>query len=334
VLGFSTEDLIVDEPMLVTITHGGYTKRSSPSLYRAQRRGGKGKKAMGTKEEDFVSRLFVGSTHEYMLFFTNLGRVHWLKMYEIPETGRAARGKALVNLLGLGEGERVSEVLTVRDFADGGYVLLATRRGMIKKTTLEAFANPRRGGIIAINLNAGDELIGAARTSGADQILLATQGGKSIRFSETQVRAMGRAAAGVKGLELRGGDEAVGMEIVRPGKSILTATRNGYGKRSRLEDYREQNRGGQGIITIKTSERNGPVVGILQVDDDDEIMLVTSAGKVIRMAAGGIPVLGRNTQGVRLMEPGDAERIASIARLAEDEEEGAPDPAPPPAAAG
>jgi DNA gyrase subunit A len=326
----TTEDLILDEEMIVTITHAGYAKRSSPSLYRAQRRGGKGKTAMGTKEEDFVSRLFTGSTHEYMLFFTNRGRVHWLKVYELPELGRAARGKALVNLLGLGEGERVSEVLPVRDFTEGGFVVLATRRGMLKKTALEAYSNPRRGGIIAINLNDEDELIGAARTSGNDEVLLATQGGKSIRFHESQVRPMGRAAAGVKGVATRRGDEAVGMEILKPGRSILTVTHNGYGKRSPLDAYREQNRGGQGIITIKTTDRNGPVVGILQVADDDEIMLVTSGGKVIRMTAGGIPVMGRNTQGVRLMEPGTDERTVSVARLAErdEDEESAPAPSP------
>jgi DNA gyrase subunit A len=329
---FSTEDLIADEEMVVTITHGGYAKRSSPTLYRAQRRGGKGRKAMGTKEEDFVSRLFIGSTHEYMLFFTNRGRVHWLKVYELPELGRAARGKALVNLLGLVAGERVSEVLPVRDFGEGGYVVLATRRGTVKKTALEAYANPRRGGIIAINLSAEDELIGAARTTGNDQMLLATQRGKSIRFSEAQVRSMGRTAAGVKGIETRTGDEAVGMEILLPGKSILTVTRNGFGKRSPLDDYRDQNRGGQGIITIKTTERNGPVVGILQVEDEDEIMLVTSEGKVIRMQARGIPVMGRNTQGVRLMDPGDDERIVSVARLAERDDDEPAEPAPSPSA--
>jgi DNA gyrase subunit A len=330
----TTEDLIVDEEMIVTITHGGYAKRSSPTLYRAQRRGGKGRTAMGTKEEDFVSRLFVGSTHEYMLFFTNRGRVHWLKVYELPELGRAARGKALVNLLGLGEDERVSEVLPVRDFTEGGFVVLATRRGVLKKTALEAYSNPRRGGIIAINLNQEDELIGAARTSGSDEILLATQGGKSIRFHESQVRPMGRTAAGVKGVAARAGDEAVGMEILRPGRSILTVTRNGYGKRSPLDAYREQNRGGQGIITVKTTARNGPVVGILQVADDDEIMLVTSAGKVIRMSAVGIPVMGRNTQGVRLMEPGSDERTVSVARLAERDEDVESAPAPAPSAGG
>jgi DNA gyrase subunit A len=330
----TTEDLIVDEDMIVTITHGGYAKRSSPGLYRAQRRGGKGKTAMGTKEEDFVSRLFVGSTHEYMLFFTNRGRVHWLKVYELPELGRAARGKALVNLLGLGAEERVSEVLPVRDFTEGGFVVLATRLGTVKKTALEAYSNPRRGGIIAINLTEGDELIGAARTSGNAEILLATQGGKSIRFHESQVRPMGRAAAGVRGIATRAGDEAVGMEVLRAGRSILTATRNGFGKRSPLEDYREQNRGGQGIITIKTTERNGPVVGILQVAADDQVMLVTSAGKVIRMTARGIPVMGRNTQGVRLMEPGSEERIVSIARLAERDEDVETAPAPAPSAGG
>lgn len=315
---FSNEDLIVDEEMIVTISHQGYAKRSSPSLYRAQRRGGKGKMGMGTKGDDFVSRLFIGSTHEYMLCFTNRGRGHWLKVYELPELGRAARGRPLVNLLGLDTDERVSEVQLVRSFQEGGFVVLATRLGTVKKTDLSAYANPRRGGILAIRLSEGDELIGAARTHGEAQILLATQGGKSVRFHESQVRSMGRSAAGVRGIGTRSQDFAVGMEVLRPGETILTVTENGFGKRSPLDDYREQNRGGQGIITIKTTERNGPVIGILQVSDDDEIILVTNGGKLIRMTVGGIPIMGRNTQGVRLMETADGEQIVSVARLAEE----------------
>jgi DNA gyrase subunit A len=318
---FTTEDLIAEEDMVVTISHAGYAKRSAVTQYRAQRRGGKGKTGMGTRDEDFVSTLFVASTHASMLFFTNRGRVHWLKVYELPELGRAARGKALVNLLGLVPGEQISQILPVRGFDEGGYVILATRNGLIKKTDLAAYSNPRRGGIIAINLAEGDELIGAARTNGQGEVLVATHGGKSIRFHESQVRSMGRTAAGVRAITSRAGDYAIGMEILQPGMTILTVTERGFGKRSPLEDYRDQNRGGQGIITIKTTARNGSVVGILQVNDDDEVMLVSDGGKILRLKVKGIPTMGRNTQGVRVMETSGDERVVSIARVAEREEE-------------
>jgi DNA gyrase subunit A len=323
---FTQEDLIPDEDMVVTISHQGYAKRSPTTLYRAQRRGGKGKTGMGTKEEDFVSTLFVASTHSYVLCFTNLGRVHWLKVYEIPEVGRTRRGKPLVNLLGLGPEERLSAILPVRSFEEEGFVVLATRRGQIKKTGLQAFSNPRRGGIIAIHLQEGDEVIGAARTNGSAEILVATRGGKSIRFNESQVRGMGRAAAGVRAIVTRGDDLAVGMEVLRPGATILTVTERGFGKRSPLDDYREQNRGGQGIITLKVTGKNGPVVGIHQVNQEDELMLITTGGKLLRLHVGTIPTMGRNTQGVRLMEPGDGERIVSLAHMAEAEDE--PDATP------
>jgi DNA gyrase subunit A len=314
-----TEDLIVEEDMVVTITHQGYVKRHGPGLYRAQRRGGKGKTGIGTKEEDFVSTLFVASTHAWLLCFTNRGRVHWIKVFEVPELGRGARGRALANLLSLADGERVSEVLPVRSYDEGGYVALCTRRGTIKKTELSAYSSPRRGGIIAIHLNEGDELIGAARTTGENDLLVATQGGKSIRFHESQVRPMGRSAAGVRAITTREDDAAVGMEVVQAGRIILTVTEKGFGKRTRLEEYREQNRGGQGIITIKTTPRNGNVVGTLQVSDEDEVMLITSGGKVLRMRASQIPIIGRNTQGVRLMDAGEEDRVVSVARLAEAE---------------
>ncbi|TDI96094.1 MAG: DNA gyrase subunit A [Deltaproteobacteria bacterium] len=318
---FTTEDLIPEEDMVVTITHRGYAKRNIPSLYRAQRRGGKGKTGIGTSEEDFVTRLFVASTHSWILFFTNRGRVHWLKVFELPQLGRGARGKALVNLLSLVPDERVSAVLPVRSYEEGGYVVLSTKRGLIKKTALDAYSNPRRGGIIAINVREGDELIGATRSNGQGDILVVTHRGKSIRFNESQVRPMGRGAAGVRGISTPGDDFAVGMELLQPGHTILTVTENGFGKRSPLEEYREQHRGGQGIITIKTTARNGPVVGILQVSHEDEIMLITSAGKILRMHVKGIPTMGRNTQGVRLMEPGEDEKVVSIARLADRDEE-------------
>jgi DNA gyrase subunit A len=333
---FTTEDLIAEEDMVVTITHRGYAKRLLPRNYRAQKRGGKGKVATATTDDDFVNKVFVASTHAYLLCFTNKGRVHWLKVFELPELSRAAKGKALVNLLQLAEGERIEAILPVRDFGEGGFVVLATRHGTIKKTELEQFSNPRRGGIIAINIADEDELIAAARTNAGDQILLATQDGKSIRFNEDQVRAMGRAATGVRGISTREGDATVGMEVLKPGKTILTVSENGFGKRTPLDDYREQNRGGQGIITIKTTERNGQVVGILQVSDADEIMLITSGGKMIRTRVAEIPTMSRNTQGVRLMEPSEGERVVSVAKLEEESDEGGDpgDGAAPPAAAG
>ncbi len=317
--GLSTEDLIVEEDMVVTVSHQGYVKRNPITQYRAQHRGGKGLKGMETKQEDFVERLFVASTHATILFFTNRGRVHWKKVYELPQMGRAARGKALVNLLTLQEGERVQTTLPVRSFDEAAedFVLLATRRGVIKKTAVTAYSNPRRGGIIAINLDDDDELIAARRTTGQQEVLLATRTGKAIRFPEDQVRPMGRTATGVRGVALATGDEVVGMEILSPGATVLTVTERGYGKRTPLEEYRVQRRGGQGIITIRTSERNGQVVGICQVVDDDEVMLITDGGKVLRCKVRGISTMGRATQGVRVMDLGEGEKLVGMARLAE-----------------
>jgi DNA gyrase subunit A len=317
--GLTTEDLIVEEDMVVTVSHLGYAKRNAITQYRSQRRGGKGLRGMDTRDEDFVEKLFVASTHATILFLTNLGRVHWKKVYEMPQLGRAARGKALVNLLQLGEGERVQQALPVRQFDDGleEFVLIATRGGVIKKTPLMAYANPRRGGIIAVNLEEGDEVIGAARTNGSQEIILATKRGKSIRFPESQARPMGRTATGVWGIRLQDGDQVVGMEVLSPGATILTVTENGYGKRTPLDDYRVQNRGGQGIITIRTSTRNGNVVGVVQVVDDDQVMLITNGGQVLRCRVSGISTMGRATQGVRLMDLSGDEKIVSVAKLAE-----------------
>ncbi len=316
--GLSTEDLIVEEDMVVTVSHLGYIKRNPVTQYRAQRRGGKGVKGMEAREEDFVERLFVASTHAYILFFTTRGRVHWLKVHELPQLGRAARGKSLANVLQLADGERVQATLPVRSFDEVGddYVVLCTRNGVVKKTRLDAYSNPRRGGIIAINLY-DDELIAACRTNGRQELIIASRDGKSIRFPEDQVRPMGRTAAGVRGMTLRKGDHVVGMEILSPGATILTVTENGYGKRTPLDDYRLQNRGGQGIITIRTTARNGPVVGVAQVVDDDEVMLITDGGKVLRARVAGISTMGRATQGVRIMNLGAGESLVSMARLAE-----------------
>jgi DNA gyrase subunit A len=318
--GLTTEDLIVEEDMVVTVSHLGYIKRNPITQYRAQHRGGKGVKGMEAREEDFVERLFIASTHAYILFFTTRGRAHWLKVHELPQLGRAARGKALANVLQLADGERVRATLPVRAFdTEEAYVLLCTRKGVVKKTRLDAYSNPRRGGIIAITLDDDDELIAACLTNGRHEVIIATSDGKSIRFPEDQVRAMGRAAGGVRGMTLHEGDRVVGMEILSPGATILTVTERGYGKRTPLEDYRLQRRGGQGIITIRTSQRNGPVVSVAQVVDDDEVMLITDGGKVLRARVSGISTMGRATQGVRIMNLDDEEKIASMARLAEQD---------------
>jgi DNA gyrase subunit A len=317
--GIEAEDLIVEEDMVVTVSHSGYVKRNPITQYRAQRRGGKGLVGMQTKDEDFVETLFVASTHATILFFTNRGRVYWKKVWELPALGRAARGKALVNLLKLQEGEKVQAALAVRSFEEAAsdFVVLVTRKGTIKKTSVTAYSNPRPAGIIAVNLDEGDELIAAKRTTGRNEILLASKDGKAIRFPEEQVRPMGRTATGVRGMDLRDGDELVGMEILSPGATVLTVTENGYGKRTPLDDYRVQNRGGMGIITIRTSERNGPVIGIAQVVDDDEVMLITDGGQVLRCRVATISTMGRATQGVRMMELSDGEKLVAVARLAE-----------------
>ncbi len=319
--GLTTEDLIVEEDMVVTVSHLGYIKRNPLTQYRAQHRGGKGVKGMEARDQDFVERLFIASTHAYILFFTTRGRAHWLKVHELPQLGRAARGKSLANVLMLAENERVRATLPVRAFdeAEDDYVLLCTRKGVVKKTRLDAYANPRRGGIIAITLDEDDELIAACRTNGRNEVIIASNDGKSIRFPEDQVRSMGRTAGGVRGMTLRPGDGVVGMEILSPGRTVLTVTERGYGKRTPLEDYRLQRRGGQGIITIRTSERNGPVVSVAQVVDDDEVMLITDGGKVLRARVSGISTMGRATQGVRIMNLAADEKLVSMARLAEQD---------------
>jgi DNA gyrase subunit A len=319
--GISTEDLIVEEDMVVTVSHLGYIKRTPLSQYRAQRRGGKGVKGMEAREEDFVEQLFIASTHAYILFFTTRGRVHWIKVHELPHLGRAARGRALTNVLQLAEGERVQAMLSVRSFEDAGndFMVLGTRRGVVKKTPLDAYSNPRRGGIIAIKLDAEDELISAIRTSGSQEVLIASKNGKSIRFPESDVRPMGRTAAGVRGMALGSDDEVVGMEILAPGATVLTVTEMGYGKRTPLEDYRVQKRGGRGVITIRTTDRNGKVVRAVQVVDDDEVMLITDGGKILRCRVAGISTMGRATQGVRVMHLAPGEKLVAVARLAESD---------------
>jgi DNA gyrase subunit A len=315
------EDLIKDEEMVITISHAGYIKRIPLTSYRAQRRGGKGKMGMETKETDFVERLFTATTHSYILFFTNKGRVYWLKVHQIPEAGRQAKGKAIVNLLQMGQNERVTAALPIRHFTPDKFILMATKRGIVKKTELDSYSHPRPSGIIAITLEEGDELIAAEVTDGKCDVFLGTRDGLSIRFTETDVREIGRTGKGVIGIRLDEGNEVVGMEIVRDDSTILTVTENGYGKRSTLEDYRSQGRGGKGIITIKIMEKNGRVVGMAQVSEEDEIILITSNGKVIRIRAKDISVQGRNTQGVRLFDIEEGDNVVSFAKVAEREEE-------------
>jgi DNA gyrase subunit A len=319
----SLEDTIVEEDVVVTVSHTGYIKRTAVSMYRAQRRGGKGKSGMKTKEEDFVEHLFVASSKDFMMFFTDTGRVYLLKVYEIPEGGRATRGKAIVNLLNLQSEEKIAAILSLKCFDDDRNLIMATRRGTVKKSPIKAYANIRSGGIIAVNLDEDDRLIGVAITDGQQDVLLASHHGKSIRFHEQDARPMGRVSRGVRGMTLVDDDVVIGMEIINPNtvsSTIFTVTENGFGKRTPLDEYRLQSRGGKGIITIKTTERNGCVVDIRQVTDENDLMLITDQGKIIRMPVAGLSVIGRNTQGVRLMVTEEQERIVAIARLAEKDE--------------
>ncbi len=312
------EDLIAEEDMVVTFSHEGYIKRNPISLYRAQGRGGKGMTGVKPKEKDFVELLFVASSHDYLLFFTNKGRVYWKKVHEIPEGGRLARGKAIVNLLQLQRGERVATTLAVRDFEEGKYVLMVTRKGLVKKTELMAYGRPRAGGIVALKIREDDELIGVRVTNGEQDVFLATCHGKSIRFSEKDLRPMGRVATGNIGIRLESDDEVVGMDPLIEGSTILTVTENGFGKRTKTEEYRTQSRGGKGILTIKTSERNGPVVYAYQVADHDQLMIITEHGKIIRLRVADISVIGRNTQGVKLIDLGEGEKVVGVAKVVED----------------
>jgi DNA gyrase subunit A len=310
------EDLITEEEMVITISHNGYIKRNPLSAYRSQRRGGKGLKGMETREEDFVEQLFIGSTHDYMLFFSNMGRLYWKKIYEIPEAGRAARGKAMVNLLPLSEGETISVAMPMRDFSEG-YLVQFTKKGIVKKTALKEYANPRSTGIIALTLKKGDELIAVNRTDGQSDLIMGTRRGLSIRFNEEDVRSIGRTGAGVIGIRLKKGDEVVSAGVVQDKTTLLTVTERGLGKRTRIEDYPVQARGGQGVISIKTAGKGGKAVGLLRVLDEDEVVIMSNAGKLIRTRAENISLMGRNTQGVRLMDVNSTDRVVSIGRVAE-----------------
>jgi DNA gyrase subunit A len=323
------EDLIAAEEMVITVSHTGYLKRSALTIYRSQRRGGKGKIGMGTKEEDFVDRLFVASTKDYLLFFTDAGKVHWLKVHQIPEAGRVAKGKAMANLLQLAAGEQISAILPVAEFSADTYVVMATKQGVIKKTPLEAYSNPRAGGIIALGLSEGDRLIAAHLSTGRQQILLATRRGQSIRFAEDEARPMGRTATGVRGIRLRRDDELISMEVVDPKSAvdILAVTEKGFGKRTPLGAYRTQGRGGSGTIAMKTTGKNGPVVSTLKVEADDDVMIVSAGGMIVRLKTKDIRRSGRSTQGVRLINLAEGDRVMGAAILREKEDDTQPEAA-------
>ncbi len=321
------EDLIEDQEVVITVSHDGYVKRTPLAHYRAQRRGGKGRIGMKTRDEDAVRQLFVASTHDYILIFTTRGRVHWLKVYEIPEVGAAAKGKAVVNLLQLQEDETAAELLSVREFSDDRFVVLATRCGIIKKTRLSAFSRPRTGGIIALTIEEGDRLLAAELSGGDDEVFMATAGGKSIRFAEKDVRPMGRNARGVIGIRVAANDEVVETEVLAGKPNILTVTENGYGKRTPVSEYRLQARGGSGIINMRVTGRNGKVVAAMAVDDDDQLMVITASGKLIRMNVVGISRIGRATQGVRVIQTADEDVVVSAIRTADRDDDD--DPAAP-----
>jgi DNA gyrase subunit A len=318
---FRAEDLIAEEDMAITVSSTGYIKRTAITTYRNQRRGGKGRIGMRTREEDFVSHLFVASSHAYIMIFSDRGRAYWLKVHEIPDVGPDGRGKAIANLVSMESGERIAALLAVKEFEEDKFVVTGTRRGVVKKTELSAFKHPRAGGIIAMGVEDGDAVIGVRISDGNSEVFIGTSRGMSIRFPEADVRSMGRTAYGVRGISLRDDDDVVAMEVLAPGGAILSVTERGYGKRTGLDEYRVQSRGGVGLINIQTSERNGRVIGVAQVHEDDELMLITQQGKILRMEAGGIRAIGRATQGVRLIDIEGEDRAVSIAKLAEKDED-------------
>ena len=319
---FNIEDLIAEEDMIVTISHSGYIKRLAITSYRKQNRGTKGVIGMETKDEDFCEHMFVASTHNYILFFTRLGRCHWLKVHEIPQGGRLAKGKAIVNLIGIEKNDSIAAFVPVRSFDTNEFIILCTKQGQIKKTEIKMFSNPRRDGIIAMTLPKDDDLIEASLCDGNSDIVMATRQGQAVRFPESKVRDMGRAAYGVRGITLAEGDLVVGMVVIRRESTLLTVTENGYGKRSDISDYRITNRGGKGVINIRVSERNGEVVSIKEVVDGDEILLITQKGIVNRLAVNSIRSIGRATQGVHLMSMTDDDKVIDVARVPAGEKVG------------
>ncbi|MDH5406658.1 MAG: DNA gyrase subunit A, partial [Candidatus Aminicenantes bacterium] len=313
------EDMIPEEDMVITCTHSGYIKRTPVNLYHRQLRGGKGRMGIKPKEKDFVEHFFIASTHSYILVFTQRGRLFWLKVHRLPELGTAGKGKPIVNLLNIPEGEKIAALLAVKEFKKEAYILMATKKGMVKKTSLASFSNPRSPGIRALSIAEDDELLAAKVTEGKQDIFLGTSQGKAIRFRAAEVRPRGRGAGGVKCVTLRKDDWVVGMEIVGDkGESIFTITANGYGKRSQLEAYRRQKRGGKGLINVKSTDKRGSVIGVKWVDQKDEIMVITAKGKIIRVKVSGIRVMGRNTQGVRIIHLGEGDSVVGTAKIIED----------------
>jgi DNA gyrase subunit A len=320
---FSLEDIIAEEDVVVTITHGGFIKRFPVSGYRKQGRGGKGVTGAGTKEDDFIEHMFIASTHQYILFFTDKGRVYWLKVHEIPEGGRAARGRSILNILQKEKEELITAFVAVKEFSDDQYLIMATEQGTVKKTVLSAYGNVRKGGINAINLKKNDRLIEVKMTDGTNDIMIGTRNGFAVRFHEKDARDMGRTATGVRGVRLGKGDKAVGLLVIkRQGMSVLVVTEKGYGKRSDVNDYRLTHRGGKGVITVKTSDKIGKMIALMEVNDNDELVIISTKGMVIRQSMKDIRVMGRATQGVRVIRLKDGDSIADIAKVVPEEENG------------
>jgi DNA gyrase subunit A len=321
---FRVEDLIADEDVVITATSTGYIKRTALDEYRKQRRGGKGLIGMQTRDEDVVQHLFIANTHAYILIFSDRGRCYWLRVFDVPEVSRSSKGKSIANLVNMAEGEKLAALLRVQAFpTEEGqrFIVMGTREGTIKKTDLMAFSNPRAAGIIAVHVGETDCLIAVAETDGTKDLVIATKNGMAIRFADSDVRPMGRTAAGVRGIKLREGDEAVAMEVVSADATLLTVCENGFGKRTPVSEYRPQSRGGIGLKNVQTSDRNGSVIGLGCVTDQDELLLVTSQGQIIRMKAGDLRPIGRDTQGVRLMDLADGDRLVSLATLREPEDQ-------------
>jgi DNA gyrase subunit A len=328
------EDLIAEEDMAISVSNTGYIKRTAITTYRSQRRGGKGRIGMRTRDEDFVSHLFVASTHAYIMIFSDRGRAYWLKVHEIPDVGPGGKGKSIANLVSMEDGEKIAAMLAVKEFEEDKFIVMGSRKGVVKKSSLSAFSNPRAGGIIAMSIDEGDAVIAVQVTDGTGEIFIGTTSGMAIRFQEGDVRPMGRTAYGVRGITLRDDDVVVAMEVVKPGGTLLTVTERGYGKRTEIDEYRVQSRGGVGVINISTSERNGPVVGVAYVQEGDELLVITQQGMIIRMQTNDVRAIGRATQGVRLIDIEGDDKVVSIARLVEkegDDETGSSpaDPAPP-----
>jgi len=317
----NVEDLIAEEDMAITVSNTGYIKRTAISTYRNQRRGGKGRIGMRTRAEDFVSHLFVASTHAYIMIFSDRGRAYWLKVHEIPDVGPDGKGKSIANLVSMEDGEKIAATLPVKEFEEDRFVVMGTLRGVVKKTSLSGFSNPRAGGIIAMGVEDGDAVIAVQQTDGSGEVFIGTRDGMAIRFEETDVRPMGRTAYGVRGITLRGDDFVVAMEIVKPGGTILTVTERGYGKRTEIEEYRVQSRGGVGIINISTSDRNGPVVGVAYVQAGDQLLVITQQGMILRILTDDVRAIGRATQGVTIIDIADDDKVVSIARLVEKEDD-------------